>query len=125
MTDKRKPGRPRVSDTERTQPYTISLTPAEAEAIRQLGGGNLTEAIRRMYVMTTFAKTIEDYVGLEEPYAEMADDRVKATPALLPYYDLLIDSDWDNQGEHWEWVATADIDEILSWAKNIRDNQPE
>lgn len=72
---------------------------------------------------TQFTKTIEDYDELPEPYGEMADDRVKATPELLPYHDILIDYDWDNQFEHWEWVATAPVEEILDWAKNIRDNE--
>lgn len=72
-----------------------------------------------------FNKTIEDYNGLPEPYGEMADDRVNAVAELQPYRDLLIDADWDNQADHWVWVATADVDEIVSWAQYIRDNQPE
>lgn len=75
--------------------------------------------------MNTFNKTIEDYAGLEEPYGEMASDRVDATPELMPYTDILLESDWDDQAEHWKWVATADVDEIVTWAKYIRDNQPE
>lgn len=70
-----------------------------------------------------FNKTVEDYQMFDEPYAEMADDRVTAEPALSPHYDLLIEYDWDNQEEHWEWVATADISEIVDWAQDIRDNE--
>lgn len=44
----RKPGRPRVNNAEKTQPYPISLTPTEAETIREIGGGNLTEGVRKM-----------------------------------------------------------------------------
>lgn len=54
MTEKRTgPGRPRVDDNEKTQPYTISLTPQEAAAIRRLGGGNLTAGIRKAIEMTS------------------------------------------------------------------------
>lgn len=73
--------------------------------------------------MPKFKKKITDYGGLEEPYAEMADDRVSAEETLAPYRDLLIDYDWPNQGEHWEWVATAGIREIVAWAADIRANE--
>lgn len=45
--NKRTPGRPRLNETEKTQPYTISLTPSEAEAIRKIGNGNLSLGIRK------------------------------------------------------------------------------
>ena len=70
-----------------------------------------------------FNKTINDYQGLEEPFAEMAADRVDATPSLAPYRDILIDYDWDNQADHWEWVATSDESEILDWAQTIRKQE--
>ncbi len=70
-----------------------------------------------------FDKTIADYAGLEEPYAIMAEDRVAAEPQLSPYHDILIDYDWPNQAEHWEWVATAPIDEIVAWAADIRADE--
>ncbi|MHC4617969.1 MAG: hypothetical protein ACYTEQ_09470 [Planctomycetota bacterium] len=68
-----------------------------------------------------FNKTIDDYAGLEEPYAEMAEDRTRAEPKLMPFYDLLIEYDWDNQADHWKWVATAPISEIVDWAEIIRN----
>lgn len=71
----------------------------------------------------SFTKTIDDYQMFEEPYAEMADDRVKAEPELSPYFDILIEYDWDNQEEHWVWVATGDISEIAEWAQNIRQDE--
>ncbi len=42
-----------------------------------------------------FNKTIEDYEGMEDPWAEMASDRVNATPELEKYYDILCDYEWD------------------------------
>lgn len=73
--------------------------------------------------VTMFTKTVADYQAFEEPYAEMADDRVTAEPQLAPYRDLLTEYDWDNQEEHWEWVATAEIEEIVDWAETIRKNE--
>jgi hypothetical protein len=70
-----------------------------------------------------FNKTINDYQGLEEPFAEMADDRVNAIPSLKEYRDILIDYDWDNQEDHWEWVATGDVGDILDWARTIREQE--
>ena len=72
-----------------------------------------------------FKKTIADYQAFDEPYAEMAADRVDATPKLRPYRDILIEYDWPNQAEHWQWVATASISEILDWAENIRAAEKE
>lgn len=49
MEEKRNgPGRPRIKQGETTQPYTVSLTPNEAESIREIGDGNLTEGVRKM-----------------------------------------------------------------------------
>ena len=70
-----------------------------------------------------FNKTIADYAGLDEPWAEMADDRVSAEPQLLPYYDLLIERGQIDQEDHWKWIATARLDEIVIWAAEIREDE--
>ena len=62
-----------------------------------------------------------DYDGLEEPTAEMAADRVDGEKRLQQYRDILIEYDWPEQEEHWEWVATAKIDDIVDWAETIRE----
>jgi hypothetical protein len=73
--------------------------------------------------MAKFNKTVNDYQMFDEPYAEMSEDRVNAEPSLVPYYDILIEYDWDNQGDHWRWVATADIDEVIDWAETIKEGE--
>ncbi len=77
--------------------------------------------VRRCAV--TFEKTIADYAGLLQPYAEMAEDRATTEPELLPYYDLLIEYDWPDQREHWKRVATADIADLVAWAEDIRRDE--
>ena len=37
---------------------------------------------------------------------------------LGPYRDLLT-YDWPNRTEHYEWVATAELTEIVDWCLNI------
>lgn len=56
-------------------------------------------------------------------YAERAENRVIASRPLSPYHDLLIGRDWPNHDEHWKWVATASIEDLIAWAKNIRADE--
>jgi len=63
-----------------------------------------------------------DYDGLEEAAAEMAADRVDGEKRLQPYRDILIEYDWPEE-DHWEWVATAPISEIVDWAETIREGE--
>ena len=49
-----------------------------------------------------------------------AQKRVNADDDLGPEQDILLEYEWDNMTEHYEWVATADKAEILSWVKAIR-----
>ncbi|NLD44896.1 MAG: hypothetical protein GX657_15550 [Chloroflexi bacterium] len=51
--------------------------------------------------------------------------RVNATPELEPYRDLFIEYDWPNQDEHYGWVATAPVAELIDWAKQIREDEGE
>jgi len=67
-----------------------------------------------------FGKTIADYLESENPYAELAENRVIASPELSPYHDLLIEYDWPNHDGHWLWVATAPVEELVKWAADIR-----
>jgi hypothetical protein len=75
--NKRKPGRPRVSADEKTQPYPISLTPNEAEAIRKIGEGNLSEGVRKMLRINTTTRseiTVEGHIyGLVRDWLEQYD----------------------------------------------------
>jgi len=49
---------------------------------------------------------------------ETARRRVESEPRLEQYASLILD-DWDEGAEHWQWVATASIDEIVEWAETI------
>lgn len=52
---------------------------------------------------------------------QTAAERINNDAELSEYRDLFIDYDWDNDEEHAEWVATAGRDELLDWARGIRD----
>lgn len=46
-----------------------------------------------------------------------ATDRVSNSILLVAYCEILIDYPWDNQEDHFEWVANAPISEILDWCQ--------
>jgi len=48
---------------------------------------------------------------------EDAERRVNETPELEPHRDTIL-YDWD-EAEHWEWVCTAPVAEIVSWARAV------
>lgn len=41
--------------------------------------------------------------------------RVDDTPELDAHRDVIL-YDWPNDDEHWEWVCTAPVEEIVDWA---------
>ena len=41
--------------------------------------------------------------------------RIETTPALAVHKQTLL-SDWPAVGEHWRWLATAYVDELVGWA---------
>lgn len=47
---------------------------------------------------------------------ERALERIEATPELEPYRELILD-DWPEGDAHYEWAATCDLAELISWAK--------
>ena len=52
---------------------------------------------------------------------ERASERVAATPELDAHSEHVL-YDWPEGDDHWEWVATAPVAEILAWC---RDTEPE
>ena len=44
--------------------------------------------------------------------------RINQTPELEPYRDTLL-YDWNDGDEHLDWVASAPVDELVSWAKLV------
>ena len=47
-----------------------------------------------------------------------AQERVENSDALRPYQDVIM-YDWPEGDEHWEWVVTATITEIVDWAATV------
>ena len=55
---------------------------------------------------------------------ERACDRVFATPELKAHADIILE-DWREGREHWQWVATAPVAEIVSWAEAVTPEKEE
>jgi len=51
-------------------------------------------------------------------YEKLARQRVAENSDLLQHEEAIF-YDWSNWDEHMDWVATASIQEIVSWAVNI------
>ena len=52
-----------------------------------------------------------------------AEQRINDTPELEPYRELLL-TDWPEGDEHLEWVVSAPVEELLSWARATQtDNE--
>jgi len=45
---------------------------------------------------------------------EEAKRRVKANSELASHTDFIL-ADWSEGDEHWEWVVSASVEEILDW----------
>jgi len=50
--------------------------------------------------------------------------RIANTPDLQPWEDIIL-YDWPEGDEHLNWALTAPAGEIISWAQDIRRNEPE
>lgn len=48
-----------------------------------------------------------------------AKARVEAEPELEAHRDIIILYDWPEGEEHWEWVCTAPVAEIVGWAEVV------
>lgn len=59
--------------------------------------------------------------GVDSDAYRAAVARVDSEPSLSPYEDIIF-ADWPEGNDHLEWVITADVDEIESWAKQIRED---
>lgn len=54
---------------------------------------------------------------------ERAVVRINTTPGLEQYRDILL-YDWP-ESEHWDWVASASVEDIIQWADDIRAAEAE
>jgi hypothetical protein len=51
---------------------------------------------------------------------QQAEKRVDASQKLLPHKSIIM-HDWPEGDEHWRWVKTAPISEIVSWAETVSE----
>ena len=52
---------------------------------------------------------------MSDGYAQ-AKVRVQDTPALAEHADFIL-ADWPEGDDHWQWVATAPVAEVVDWAE--------
>ena len=50
-----------------------------------------------------------------------AEQRINDTPELQPHRETCL-HEWAEGDEHYEWIATAPIAEIVSWAQTIESD---
>jgi len=55
---------------------------------------------------------------------DVAVARIDREPALEEYRDIIL-YDWGNQEEHWQWIASAELAEIVDWCESIRRDEAE
>ena len=53
-----------------------------------------------------------------------AEARVDSSPRLRRYADIIF-ADWSEGNDHWRWVTTARVSEIVEWAKQIKEGSDE
>ena len=59
----------------------------------------------------------EEVIQMTDWY-EQAQHRVDSVPELKAHKSTIM-YDWDEGTEHWQWVATAPVAEIVDWAETI------
>ena len=52
---------------------------------------------------------------------KLASERIDNTPELEPYRKTIM-YDWQESGEHWAWIATASIQDIIDWAQSVEQD---
>lgn len=75
----------------------------------------------RRAALSELAEQLEEIQlsGQLEYWYSRASLRVEFSPELSKYSGIIM-QDFPEGREHWEWVALADIGEIVSWAKIIK-----
>lgn len=75
----------------------------------------------RRAALAELAEQLEEmrFIGQMEYWYSQAALRVEFSPELSKYSEIIM-QDFPEGREHWQWVAQADIDEIVSWSKIIK-----
>ena len=97
----------------------VRLAPATVAQLDTLA----TRYGNRTAVIETAVDRMYQQEGNMTTAYDRAVARVNATPELESYRDLLIEYDWPNADEHYDWVATAPIAELVDWAQGIREGE--
>lgn len=66
----------------------------------------------------------EQFDLLEIPPLDDAERRVNATPELGAHTQTIYDMEHAREGggeEHWQWIATAPVAQIVAWAESIEE----
>jgi len=70
-------------------------------------------------------KTVRpNYECQEQPapkWHQAAVERLDTTLELEPFQATCL-YDWPNADEHWQWVATAPVAEIVGWARSVEQH---
>jgi len=103
-------------------PTSIRLSDRSLSQLRELA------ALLETTQSNALARAIEEawnkeneMFGKKTPY-ERAEARINRTPSLEPYRATFL-YDWPEGDEHYRWVATAPVAELLDWAQTVE--QPE
>ena len=88
----------------------VRLTEEERKQLQSRSdekGTSMSEYVRRQ-IFPTGDKVLTDY--------DAAEQRIQKIPELQKYEDILLKGDW-NEPEHFRWVATGSLTEILDWCE--------
>lgn len=62
-------------------------------------------------------------VSTEGSAVRVAWERVRNTPELRPYAEIIMRQDRYNLNEHYRWVATSPTETLLDWGRKIQDGE--
>jgi excisionase family DNA binding protein len=96
----------------------LDITERRVRALCQSGRLNAVRPGRDWLIPQSALDAYEPQ-GAGRPSMEAcARERVRSTPALDAHADTIL-YDWPEGDEHWQWVFTADVDEIVDWAETV------
>lgn len=78
--------------------------------------GKLETALLRNEIDITITK--KGKIEMNKSYQEQAEYRVNHSPQLSKHASTIL-YDWPQGDEHWKWVATARVSEIVDWAETV------
>lgn len=96
--------------TRQTSLQVTEATERQAKALQSLGFGSFTDVVR-LAVDRMFQTEVREMSAFDA-----AKIRVGTTPALAKH-ETVIFADWPEGDEHWAWIASAPVGEIVAWAE--------